>query len=81
MNIGLASEEYPMFGTFVGQKLRSFAASNWGYLLVEGDKHWNNQDDWTHQGGGTVVGCGLLDLPGDGRKLFFTRDGELYRKS
>jgi hypothetical protein len=76
MSIGLA-HDFPLSGQKVGQLRYSFAVSNWGNLLEESFERRNDQMGWWH--GGTVVGCGLEDVPGKGRRLFFTLNGQLDR--
>jgi hypothetical protein len=76
--IGLCGTDFPfnLMNTFVGGEAGSFAIRENGDYYVSGTEAKSGFGTFHH---GDVVGCGLLVLPA-GRRLFFTKNGDLWGK-
>jgi hypothetical protein len=71
--IGLCGPGFPLTGALVGDCAGSFAISSNGSYGADG--HW--QRNGLPGGFGDVVGFGMLLLPFEGSRLFFTKNGRL----
>jgi hypothetical protein len=74
--IGLCGPGFPLMGALVGDCAGSFAiSSNGGSYGADG--HWQRNGLPGGFGTGDVVGFGMLLLPFEGSRLFFTKNGQL----
>lgn len=79
IGIGLCDSNFPLNGYWLGEKANSFAIRSYfsnGWIDMEGI--WKRNAAYKY-GQGDVIGCGM-ELVGNGRQLFFTKNGKIFVK-